>query len=330
VREHVSLVESVVGRIMVTLPHTVDGEDLVACGLLGLVQAVDTFEPGHGVKFNTYATALIRGAAMDELRSQDGVPRSVREKCQRVDRTLAELEAQLGRAPDEEEIAAALRMSVDEYHQLLSDASGVAMVSLETLLSGSEVSGQEATVAPSEEALHDPEGLAERGEIKGALAEAIDALPQRERLVIALYYHEESTLRQIGEALGVSESRVCQIHTQAVLRLRAKLSRQFDELLPANARRALARRQEAAVQQPAWPDPPTFEEMSRVVQERLASPAHDAAVAQLRRYEESWAAIRERGRTALCADDLVGAVDDPSLPRSTHLHEDLYGEGRTE
>ncbi|MGD8237990.1 MAG: FliA/WhiG family RNA polymerase sigma factor [Armatimonadota bacterium] len=224
---HVSLVESVVGRIMVTLPDSVDREDLISCGILGLIQAVDRFEPRRGVKFNTYATSVIRGAVMDELRSQDWAPRSVREKCRRLERVLSGLEAQLGRSPDDHEMAAALRMPVDEYHQLLSDASGVALVSLETLLSGSDVMRQETTMSRSEEGLQDPEHHAERQELKAVLAEAIDTLPQPERLVIALYYHEELTLREIGEVLGVTESRVCQIHTQAVLRLRTRMSREL-------------------------------------------------------------------------------------------------------
>ena len=228
ITQHVSLVESVVGRIMVTLPDSVDREDLVSCGILGLIQAVDRFEPRRGVKFNTYATSVIRGAVMDELRSQDWAPRSVREKCRRIERTLARLEAQLGRSPDDEEMASVMRMSVDEYHQLLSDASSVALVSLEALLSGGEVLRQEPAVPLSEGGLQDPERTAQRQELKRALAEAIDTLPQSERLVIALYYHEELTLREIGEVLGVTESRVCQIHTQAVLRLRAKLSRDVD------------------------------------------------------------------------------------------------------
>ncbi|MFQ6098451.1 MAG: FliA/WhiG family RNA polymerase sigma factor [Armatimonadota bacterium] len=223
IRRHVSLVEAVVSRIMMTLPESVDREDLISCGILGLIQAVDRFQPERGVRFDTYATSVIRGAVMDELRAQDWAPRSIREKCRRLERSMADLEARLGRSPSDEEMADELRMPLQAYHQLLSDASGIALTSFEDLLSGSDVSMDENKPAPEGSRVEDPEAALEQKELQRLLAQAIDALPDRERLVIALYYHEELTLREIGAVLGVTESRVCQVHTQAILRLRSRL-----------------------------------------------------------------------------------------------------------
>lgn len=213
---------------MVSLPESVDRDDLVSCGILGLINAVDRFQPHRGVKFETYATTLIWGAVMDELRAQDWAPRSVREKCRRIERKLAELETRLGRSPDDEEMAEALTLSVDEYHRLLSDASPIALMSLDELLAGGDFGPRREAEPLQAAAEQDPEAITQQRELGRTLAEAIDALPQRERLVIALYYHEELTLREIGEILGVTESRVCQIHTQAILRLRAKLGQEVE------------------------------------------------------------------------------------------------------
>jgi RNA polymerase sigma factor for flagellar operon FliA len=227
IAEHVGLVESVVGRIMVSLPDSVDREDLISCGIVGLISAVARYQPERGVKFDTYATTVVWGHVMDELRRQDWAPRSVREKCRRLERTMADLEARLGRVPEEQEMAEALSLSVDEYHRMLSAASAVALTSLEDILAGGDVAAPRETVPENPDTLDDPEAIAQRGELHRLLARAIDTLPERERLLIALYYHEELTLREIGTILGVTESRVCQIHTQAVLRLRARLRREL-------------------------------------------------------------------------------------------------------
>ena len=220
--KHVSLVHFVVGRIMMTLPESVDKEDLISCGIVGLISAVDRFDPHRGVKFDTYATQVIRGAVMEALRSEDWAPRSVREKCRRLERAVAGLEGQLGRPPDEQEIAAALELNLDDYYALLSDVSSLSLLSLEELLTVDEVpvnagAGYESFVSTN------PAVIAQNKELHRLLAEAIRQLPERERTVIALYYYEELTLKEIGAVLGVTESRVCQIHTQSIVRLRAKL-----------------------------------------------------------------------------------------------------------
>lgn len=220
--EHVSLVHFVVGRIMMTLPESVDKDDLISCGLVGLISAVDRFDPDRGVKFDTYATQVIRGTVMEALRSEDWAPRSVREKYRRLERAVAGLEGQLGRPPDDQEIAAALELSLDDYYGLLSDVSSLSLLSLEELLTIDEIpvndrTGYESFVSAN------PAAIAQNKELHRLLAEAIRQLPERERTVIALYYYEELTLKEIGAVLGVTESRVCQIHTQSIVRLRAKL-----------------------------------------------------------------------------------------------------------
>jgi len=207
---------------MVTLPDSVDKEDLISCGIMGLINAVDRFDPSRGVKFDTYATQVIRGAVMEALRSEDWAPRSVREKCRRLERAVAGLESQLGRPPDDAEIATALEFTLDEYYGLLSDVSALSLLSLEEVLTSDEISLEGE---PQDEVLvsANPATIAQTKELRRLLAAAIRELPERERTVIALYYYEELTLKEIGAILGVTESRVCQIHTQSIVRLRAKL-----------------------------------------------------------------------------------------------------------
>ncbi len=220
--ENVPLVHYVVGRIMVSLPGTVDREDLISCGLVGLINAVDRFDAERGVKFETYATQVIRGSIMESLRGEDWAPRSVREKYRRLERVISELEGRLGRPPDDAEIAEAMGMNLDDYYELLSSVSAASLLSLEELLTAEEVPAANGVLA-SPETQANPASVAQEKELRRLLAESIDQLPERDRQVIALYYHEELTLREIGEVLGVTESRVCQIHTQAIVRLRAKL-----------------------------------------------------------------------------------------------------------
>jgi RNA polymerase sigma factor for flagellar operon FliA len=232
--EYAHLVRYVVGRIMVELPAHVDRDDLVSHGTIGLIKAVDRFDASRGVKFETYAIAVIRGAVLEALRQDDWVPRSVREKARRVQDAVGRLEAELGRPPEVGEIADALEISMDDYERLLSEISVVTLTSLEGALNAE---GDSAVRPMDVETEHsqDPDRAYEVEERKTMLRTAVDLLPEREKLVVALYYQEGLTLKEIGRVLDVTESRVCQIHTQALLRLRSRLSFRRDGILGAGS-----------------------------------------------------------------------------------------------
>lgn len=230
---YVPLVKYVAGRILAGLPSNVDFDDLVSYGFFGLVDAVEKFDPDRGVKFETYAMARIRGAVIDGLRSVDWVPRSVRQKAKELETVVAELEAKLGRPATDLEVCEALGVELEEYHELLSEIKGVTLASLDEVWSGDpEQEGKLRFGQMIEDTLsEDPGARVEDVEVKRVLAEAIDQLPERERLVISLYYYEGLTLKEIGEVLGVSESRISQIHTKAIVRLRARLLRYRESLV---------------------------------------------------------------------------------------------------
>lgn len=219
--QYAHLVRYVVGRIMVELPRHVDRDDLISNGVIGLIRAVDKFDRRRGVKFETYAISVIRGAVLEALRQEDWVPRSVRDKSRRIEEAIAALERALGRPPSDEEIAGKLEMSVDEYRRLLSDVAKITIVSFDN--GDGTPDGSLFSVDDVADRAPGPEQLFDRQERKRILVETIDSLPEREKLIIALYYQEGLTLREIGMVLDVTESRVCQLHTQAILRLRSKL-----------------------------------------------------------------------------------------------------------
>jgi RNA polymerase sigma factor FliA len=220
------LVKFIAGRMASGLPSHVDEGDLVSYGLLGLIGAIERFDPDREIKFETFAVARIKGAIIDELRSLDWVPRSVRARARDVERAHAALEAEFGRAPTEEEMATKLEVSVEEFRDALLQIANSSVLALDDLWTfadpeggGGQISVLDTIQDPN--AL-DPESEAHTAELKDRLADAIESLPERERLVIALYYYENLTLREIGEVLGVTESRVSQLHTKSVLALRSR------------------------------------------------------------------------------------------------------------
>ena len=219
------LVKFVAGRLGSGLPAHVDEGDLVSYGLLGLIGAIERYDPDRDVKFETYAIARIKGSIIDELRAMDWVPRSVRARARDIERAIGELEAQSGRAPTEEEIAAKLGVSQDELGENLLEISRSSIAALDELWTISSSGGDQVALIDTIEDTQGPEpqtALAQT-EMREALGEAIARLPEREKLVVTLYYYEELTLREIGEVLGVTESRVSQLHTKAILRLKARL-----------------------------------------------------------------------------------------------------------
>jgi RNA polymerase sigma factor for flagellar operon FliA len=226
------LVKYVAGRLSIGLPSHVDEGDLVSYGLLGLIDAIEKFEPDRDIKFETYAISRIKGAIIDELRSMDWVPRSVRSRAREIERVIGELENKHKRAPTDEEICTALDITEEEFHASLAAIHRSSVAALDELWTIASSGGDTVALIDT---IEDPnaEEPARRFatvETREVLAEAIKRLPERERLVIALYYYEELTLREIGEILGVTESRVSQLHTKAVLRLKVRLNTVLDRV----------------------------------------------------------------------------------------------------
>jgi RNA polymerase sigma factor FliA len=220
------LVKYVAGRLGSGLPAHVDEGDLVSYGVLGLMGAIERYQPDRDVKFETYAIARIRGAIIDELRAMDWVPRSVRARAREIERAIAALEAKLGRAPTDDEIAEKVGITTEELEGSLTEISRSSIAALDELWTASGSGGDQVALIDTIEDTEapDPQGSLSEAEKKEAISDAIGRLPERERLVVTLYYYEELTLREIGEVLGVTESRVSQLHTKAILRLKARLS----------------------------------------------------------------------------------------------------------
>ncbi len=219
------LVKITAGRVVTSLPPNVDREDLISAGVIGLIKAIDQFDPERKVKFETYAIALIRGAILEMLREEDWVPRSVRERVKLLERTYLRMEGILGRPATEEEVAGELGLDVDAFHSMLADAGRAALLSLDDVVLTSEGNEKihlgDVVQDPRVNIVADVEIKA----LKHSLGDSIGRLPEREQLVISLYYYEGLTFKEIGKILGVSESRVYQLHTQAVIRMRGYLQR---------------------------------------------------------------------------------------------------------
>ena len=214
------LVKFVAGRVGAGLPRNVDRGDLVSYGTFGLIDAIDKFEPGRGYKFQTYAVNRIRGAILDELRALDWVPRSVRSRSREIQRSMVELEHKLQRTPTEQEIADFMNLPVETLRGQLGEIASLGFVALDDVIGpGDRDAPAVGDLVPDHSAL-DPSGAFEREETRYLLAESINRLPERDRLVVTLYYFEGLTLGEIGTVLNVTESRVCQIHTKAVLSLK--------------------------------------------------------------------------------------------------------------
>ncbi len=218
------LVKYVAGRVSVGLPATIEHADLVSYGIFGLIDAIEKFDLAKGVKFETYAIARIKGAIIDELRSIDWIPRSVRSKARDVEKALTALEVRLRRTPTEEELAEELGMGVKELRQVLTQVSLVSVAALDDSFSGEDAERQTLVDTLQDPKAADPESSYEDIEMRAMLAESLNRMSEREKTVLVLYYFEGMTLAQIGQVLGVTESRVCQMHTKAVLGLRAKMS----------------------------------------------------------------------------------------------------------
>ena len=220
------LVKYVAGRLGSGLPAHIDEGDLVSYGLLGLIGAIERYEPDRDVKFETYAIARIKGAIIDELRAMDWVPRSVRARARDIERAIGELEAKLGRAPTDEEISKKLGITEEELEGSLTEIARSSIAALDELWTVSGSGGDQIALIDTIEDTDapDPQSTLSQTEMREAIADAIARLPEREKLVVTLYYYEELTLREIGEVLGVTESRVSQLHTKAILRLKARLA----------------------------------------------------------------------------------------------------------
>ena len=225
-QEHVPLVKKLAHQLKARLPASVEVDDLIQAGMIGLLDALDRYEVVQQAQFETYAVQRIRGAMLDELRSCDWLPRSVRQNMRKIEATLGELQQELMRAPSETEIADKLQVPLADYQRMLGESAGHQLIHFDDFRSGSEDGSDHFLDRHCQDSSQEPlQALLEQG-FRGALIEAIEALPEREKLLMGLYYEQELNLKEIGAVLGVTESRVSQLHSQAIARIRNKLRSQ--------------------------------------------------------------------------------------------------------
>ena len=218
------MIKYVANRIAMRLPPHIEVDDLISVGVLGLMDAISKYDSSRGAKFKTYAEFRVRGAILDELRAMDWVPRSIRQKASSVDKVVQSLQAKLSRSPEDEEVAKEMGISLEQFHTTLNETKSIPVFSLDDLGIAKDSGEQQSLLdCLAGKADADPQTQIRLTELKEIIAKAIDTLPEKERLMVSLYYYEELTMKEIGAVLEITESRVSQIHSKAVYRLRTKL-----------------------------------------------------------------------------------------------------------
>ena len=229
IMEYAPLIKFIAQKIAIRLPSNIELDDLISSGVIGLMDAIEKYDPTRDNKFKTYAEFRIRGSILDELRAQDWVPRSVRDKAKMLDRAMIELESEQGRTATDEEIAEKLNLNMEEYYDFVNQVRPVSLLSIDEVNSFSNVDKKSILNILEGAKLNNPYNQLNVKTVKNIVAKAIEDLPERQRLVLSLYYYEDLNLKEIGKILRVTESRVSQLHAQAVARLRAKLTQHFED-----------------------------------------------------------------------------------------------------
>jgi RNA polymerase sigma factor FliA len=229
ITEYAPLIKFIAQKIAVRLPSNIELDDLISSGVIGLMDAIDKYDPTRDNKFKTYAEFRIRGAILDELRAQDWVPRSVRDKSKKLDRMVAKLESELGRSPNEREVAIGLEISLEEYHSLVNQVKPVSVLSVDDQSSYANFDKKSIINILDGSKLNNPLVQLNVKKVQKMIAKCIEGLPERQRLVLSLYYYEDLNLKEIGKVLRVTESRISQLHAQAVAKLKNKLQQSFED-----------------------------------------------------------------------------------------------------
>lgn len=229
IAEYAPLIKFIAQKISMRLPANIELDDLISSGVIGLMDAIDKYDQTRDNKFKTYAEFRIRGAILDELRAQDWVPRSIRDKAKALDRAATKLEAELGRLPEDHEVADHMDITIEEYHSLVNQAKPVSVLSIDEQASYSSVDKKSLMGVVNSFKTQNPFFQVSSKKTKRAIAKCIEGLPERQRLVLSLYYYEDLNLKEIGKVLRVTESRVSQLHAQAVTKLKVKLSHVFED-----------------------------------------------------------------------------------------------------